>query len=96
MDLGCDTRIGKIIHRELTQGNHLYKAHEHKRLRGAAEEAQHLKDIQKANGLFKATTVMPGRDFFYLKDKYGWDTIHSREFQRYMHKKIPETKIANV
>lgn len=96
MDLGVDSRVGKVIYRELTQGNHLYKAHENKRLRGAAEEAQYLKDIKKAHALFKPVSSMPARDFFYLRDKYGHDEVMSREFHRYMHKKIPETKISNV
>lgn len=73
----------------------------------ATEQARldDLRDVTEADkrganrtvpGLGKLVANIPLLDFIRLQHKYGRDEVLSKEFIRYMHKKVPETKVANV
>lgn len=55
----------------------------------AKKEAQELKG-KTHPVLGKCVAVMPPREYFRLVAKYGHDTVHSKEFLRYFHKKERE------
>lgn len=96
VEMGADSRFAKNLDRELRQGFRLYKEREKARMMNAAAEAQDIKKIMGKGGIFKPVTTMSQEDFLRLNQKYGHEEVHSRQFQRYLHKKMPELKIANV
>lgn len=73
-----------------------------------ATETQRLDDLRSVTeldkagpnrevpGLGKLVANVPLLDFIRLQHKYGREEIMSKDFIRYMHKKVPETKVANV
>ena len=92
----ADPHMARVLEREIRKGFQLEREMEKHRVEGAAYEARELRNMQKAGGDFKAVTSIPNRDFWRLVRKYGHDEVHSNQFQRYLHKKIPDSKIANV
>jgi len=93
----ANSQVGRAIERELRTGFMLEKQLEKFRVEGAAEEAAEVrKHGQRANAPFKQVAAVPARDFWRLVKKYGHDEVHSKDFIRYLHKKMPELKTANI
>lgn len=75
--------------REITNGYKLEVEREKNRTDIAAKEAkQHVGKTHPSLG--KCVATIPARDFFRLTNKYGHDTVHSKEFIKYYNKKFPE------
>jgi hypothetical protein len=66
------------------------KATEFERTNVARAQASAMKNHKSIPGLGKCVGVMPGREYFRLVKKYGYETVHSKEFMRYFNKKMPE------
>lgn len=47
-------------------------------------------------GLGKLVAMLPLEEYLRLTHKYGTAEIQSKEFIRYIHRKVPETKVANI
>jgi hypothetical protein len=96
LEYGLDTQLGRSLHRELITGFQLEKELEKQRVESAASEAEQMRKAKGKMGDLQAVTTLPGREFFRLLHKYGHEEVHSKQFQRHLHKKMPELKIANV
>lgn len=92
----ADTRVGRQIERELRTGFQLEKEQERFRIEGAAEEAKAIRDHGNNMKHMKHVAEIPLRDYYRLVQKYGHDEVHSRGFLRYLQKKVPELKTANI
>lgn len=66
------------------------KATEFERTNVARAQASVMKNHKSIPGLGKCIGVMPGREYFRLVKKYGYETVHSKDFMRYFNKKMPE------
>lgn len=70
---------------------HIAKSFEHEHATEDARELQARKEARDLKGtthpvLGKPIAVMPTRDFFRLTQKYGHETVHSKEFLQYFNK----------
>lgn len=88
--------ISKALEREIRTGFQLERERENARVALAKKRADQMKGGREIPGLGRCISVLPSRDFFRLIQKYGHQEFNSDEFQRYMHKKIPSTKVASV
>ena len=84
-----DGEIDRAFMKEITNGFKLEKETEHKRVAQAAKEAQALKGT-KHPVLGRPVASIPPREYFRLIQKYGQETVHSKEFLKYYNKKFPE------
>ncbi len=84
-----DGEIDRAFMKEITNGFKLEKKTEHERVAQAAKEAQALKGTTHPT-LGKPVATIPAREFFRLTQKYGHETVHSKEFLKYYNKKFPE------
>ena len=84
-----DGEIDRAFMNEITNGFKLEKETEHKRVAQAAKEAQQLKGTVHPV-LGKPVATIPPREYFRLIQKYGQETVHSKEFLKYYNKKFPE------
>ncbi len=66
------------------------KATEFERTNVARAQASVMKNHKSVPGLGKCIGVMPGREYFRLVEKYGYETVHSKDFMRFFNKKMPE------
>ena len=66
------------------------KATEFQRTNVARAQASMMKNHKSVPGLGKCIGVMPGREYFRLVKKYGYETVHSKEFMRFFNRKMPE------
>jgi len=66
------------------------KATEFERTNVARAQASVMKNHKSIPGLGKCIGVMPGREYFRLVKKYGYETVHSKDFMRFFNKKMPE------
>jgi hypothetical protein len=66
------------------------KATEFERTNVARAQASVMKNHKSVPGLGKCIGVMPGREYFRLVKKYGYETVHSKDFMRFFNKKMPE------
>lgn len=83
---------------EVKKGFAAEGATEHMRLDDLREvtEADKKGVNRTVPGLGKLVANVPLLDFIRLQHKYGREEILSKDFIRYMQKKVPETKVANV
>ena len=66
------------------------KATEFERTNLARAQASVMKNHKSVPGLGKCVGVMPAREYFRLIKKYGYETVHSKDFMRFFNKKMPE------
>jgi hypothetical protein len=66
------------------------KATEFERTNVARAQASVMKNHKSIPGLGKCVGVMPGREYFRLVKKYGYETVHSKDFLRFFNRKMPE------
>ena len=81
--------IDRAFMKEIQNGFKLEKQTEEKRVAQAAKEAQHLKGTTHPT-LGKPVATIPAREFFRLTQKYGQETVHSKEFLKYYQRKFPQ------
>ena len=84
-----DGEIDRAFMREIKTGFNLEKQTEQKRVAQANKEASKLRG-KTHPVLGKPVATMPAREFFRLTQKYGQETVHSKEFLKYYNKKFPE------
>ena len=84
-----DGEIDRAFMKEITNGFKLERETEQKRVAQAAKEAQELKGTTHPV-LGKPVASIPPREYFRLIQKYGQETVHSKEFLKYYNKKFPE------
>jgi len=84
-----DGEIDRAFMKEITNGFKLEKKTEKQRVAQAAKEAQALKGTTHPT-LGKPVATIPAREYFRLTQKYGQETVHSKEFLKYYNKKFPE------
>mgnify|MGYP003120294245 FL=1 len=84
-----DGEIDRAFMREIKTGFNLEKQTEQKRVAQATKEAKELRG-KTHPVLGKPVATMPAREFFRLTQKYGQETVHSKEFLKYYNKKFPE------
>jgi len=84
-----DGEIDRAFMKEIKNGFNLEKQTEQKRVDQARKEAKELRGKTHPT-LGKPVATIPARDFFRLTQKYGQETVHSKEFLKYYNKKFPE------
>lgn len=84
-----DGAVHNALMRELTLGLELKKQWENRRELEAAQQAQQYKDMKAIKGLGKCVANIPAWEFFRMKQKYGSQEIHSKEFLRDYQKRFP-------
>ena len=84
-----DGEIDRAFMNEIKNGFKLEQQTEHQRVAQAAKEAQALKGTVHPV-LGKSVATIPHREYFRLVQKYGQETVHSKEFLKYYNKKFPE------
>ena len=84
-----DGEIDRAFMKEIKTGFKLEKDTEHKRVQQAAKESKELKG-KTHPVLGKPVATIPAREFYRLTNKYGHETVHSKEFLKYYNKKFPE------
>ena len=84
-----DGEIDRAFMNEIKNGFKLEQQTEHQRVAQAAKEAQALKGTVHPV-LGKQVATIPHREYFRLVQKYGQETVHSKEFLKYYNKKFPE------
>ena len=84
-----DGEINKALYRELTMGLELKKQWENRREIQAAQEAKEKQGMREINGLGRCVGVIPEWEYFRMKQKYGNDEVHSKEFMKYFQKSFP-------
>jgi len=84
-----DGEIDRAFMKEIKTGFNLERQTEQKRVAQAVKEAKELKG-KTHPVLGKPVATMPAREFFRLTQKYGQETVHSKEFLKYYNKKFPE------
>ena len=82
---------------EISRGWQLEKEMEKARSQGALEQAHEFRqDNRTVKGLGKIAAVLPGREFFRLREKYGHEEVHSREFMKGLRKHEPDFCVNRV
>lgn len=84
-----DGEINRALIQEIKTGFQLAKAMEDKEEIIAAREAQEMKGHRTIKGLGKCVWNMPADAYFRMIRKYGHKEIHSKEFAKYMNKRLP-------
>ena len=84
-----DGEIDRAFMNEIKNGFKLDQQTEQQRAAQAAKEAQALKGTTPPI-LAKPVPTNPAREYFRLTQKYGQETVHSKEFLKYYNKKFPE------
>ena len=84
-----DGEIDRAFMKEIKTGFNLERQTEQKRVAQAAKEAKELRG-KTHPVLGKPVATIPAREFFRLTQKYGQETVHSKEFLKYYNKKFPE------
>ena len=84
-----DGEIDRAFMKEIKTGFNLERQTEQKRVAQAVKEAKELRG-KTHPVLGKPVATMPAREFFRLTQKYGQETVHSKEFLKYYNKKFPE------
>ncbi len=90
-----DGEVNESFMKEIRTGFKMERAKEQDRINQAAKEAK--TNVGKTHPVLgKCVANMPARDYFRLVNKYGHDTVNSREFLRYFNKKFPELSPNNA
>jgi len=84
-----DGEIDRAFMNEIKNGFKLERKTEKQRIEGAAKEARALRGTTHPT-LGKPVASIPPREYFRLIQKYGRETVHSKEFLKYYNKKFPE------
>lgn len=84
-----DGEIDRALMKEIRNGFKLEEKTENKRVHQARKEARELKGKTHPT-LGKPVATIPAREFFRLTNKYGHETVHSKDFLKYYNKKFPE------
>lgn len=82
--------IDNELRKEVFRSLEIERATEEERVRVAQAQAAMMKGHKSVPGLGKCVAVMPPREYYRLIKKYGYETVHSREFLSYFNKKMPE------
>jgi len=91
-----EPRITDALIREIRTGHKFYEAIEKDREERVRRQAQDLKGSRTVGALGKLATVLPARDWFLLREKYGDEALNSREFHRDLHRLEPQFKVSSV
>ena len=75
--------------KELCSGRQLMETKQKFREISAAQEAETLRGVQ-TGALGRAVAVVPTHEYFLIRNKYGEDAWHDREFIRDFQKFHPE------
>jgi hypothetical protein len=75
--------------KELCSGRQLMETKQKFREISAAQEAETLRGVQ-TGALGRAVAVVPAHEYFLIRNKYGEDAWHDREFIRDFQKFHPE------
>jgi len=75
--------------KELCSGRQLMETKQKFREVSAAQEADTLRGVQ-TGALGRAVAVVPSHEYFLIRNKYGEDAWHDREFIRDFQKFHPE------
>ena len=90
-----DGEINRAFMKEIQTGFKMEKAKEEEREVQAAKEAK--TNVGKTHPVLgKCVANMPARDYFRLVQKYGHDTVNSKEFLKYFNKKFPHLSPHNA
>jgi hypothetical protein len=90
-----DAALTNALITELRTGRKLMEARQQFRERDARREAQELRG--KNHGVLgKALAVVPQHEFFLMREKYGAECWHDREFIRDFQKLEPDLKVHNA
>jgi len=76
--------------RELCSGRMLMETRQQVREKMAAFEAKSMIGHKSIPGLGKAIAVIPQHEWFIMREKYGHEEMHSREFMRGFQKHEPQ------
>ena len=84
-----DGEINRALIQEIKTGFQLAKAIEDKEEILAAKQAEEARGHKTIAGLGKQLWTMPEDAYFRMVRKYGHAEVHSKEFARYMNKRMP-------
>jgi|TARA_R100000081_G_C4815619_1_gene174743 hypothetical protein len=84
-----DGEVDRAFMNEIINGFQLERETEKDRCKQIQKEASELRG-KTHPVLGKPVASMPAREFFRLVEKYGHETVHSKEFLQYYNKKFPE------
>ena len=84
-----DGEIDRAFMQEIKNGFKMEWKSEQSRVDQAAKEATELKGITYPT-LGKPVAILPPREYFRLVQKYGQETVHSKEFLKYYQRKFPQ------
>jgi len=84
-----DGEVNEAFMKEIRTGFKMERAKEQDRITQAAKEAK-TNEGKTHPVLGKCVANMPARDYFRLVNKYGHETVNSKEFLKYFNKKFPE------
>lgn len=92
-----DGELNRAFMQEIKSGFQLERAMEQKREIQAAHEAKIAREMGNKNkAIGNLVATIPERDFFRLVQKYGHAETHSKEFVRYLQKKMPHLAGAKI
>jgi|TARA_R110000868_G_scaffold144277_1_gene363162 hypothetical protein len=84
-----DGEVNAAFMKEIQTGFQMERSKEKERIAQSAKEAK--ANVGKTHPILgKCVAHMPARDYFRLVQKYGHDTVNSKEFLQYFNKKFPE------
>ncbi len=84
-----DGEIDRAFMQEIKNGFKMERKTEKNRVDQAVKEATELKGTTHPT-LGKPVATLPPREYFRLVQKYGQETVHSKEFLKYYQRKFPQ------
>ena len=84
-----DGELDAAFLQEIQSGFELERQTEKARVKQAQKEASELRGTTHPT-LGKPVATIPAREYFRLIQKYGTETVHSKDFLKYYNKKFPE------
>jgi len=84
-----DGELDAAFMHEIQSGFELERETEKARVEQAQKEAAELRGTTHPT-LGKPVATIPAREYFRLIQKYGKETVHSKDFLKYYNKKFPE------
>ena len=82
MSLISEAALTDAMIKEFSSGRALMEARQNVREQAAAEAAQSYKGHKTVKGLGKHICEIPQHEYLILIEKYGFETVHSRDFLR--------------
>jgi hypothetical protein len=95
MDIIADAALTEALITEFRTGRKLMEARQQVREMSAAQEAQELKG-KTHSVLGKALAVIPQHEYFLMRQKYGEECWHDKEFIKDFQKLEPTMKVHNA